>query len=92
MAALTGTSVGTILRESVGSLTLLIVPLTGGSTSDTWTASSTLQVVCLSWAQPNIGSTSTSVIDVTYAATTGIFTFSTVTNDGAFTLFILVRN
>lgn len=91
MAALTGTSVGTILRENVGSLTLLIVPLTGGSTSDTWTASSTLQVVSF-WAQPNIGSTSTSVIDVTYAASTGIFTFSTVTNDGAFTLFILVRN
>jgi hypothetical protein len=87
MAALTA---ATVYRESLGSLTLMIVPLTGSTTSDTFTVSSTLQVVSF-WAQPNIGSTSTSVIDVTYVASTGVFSFNTVTNDGAFTLFILVR-
>lgn len=87
MAALTTT---TIYRESLGSLTLLIVPLTGSTTSDTWTTSAPLQVLSY-WAQPNIGSTSTSVIDVTYVASTGIFSFNTITNDGAFTLFILCR-
>ncbi len=90
MAALTGTSVGTIVRESLGSLTLLIVPLTAGSTSDTWSIASTSAVVSF-WAQPNIASVNTSPIDVSYVSTTGIFTFDTITYYGAFTLFVLVR-
>jgi hypothetical protein len=87
MALLTST---TTYRESLGSLTLLIVPLTGSTTTDTYVVASTLQVLSY-WAQPNIGTTSTSVIDVTYVASTGTFTFNTITNDGVFTLFILAR-
>ena len=86
MAALTPTST---YVESLGSLTLWVVNLTGGSTSDTWTIPAGSAVLDY-WCQPNIGSTSTSVIDVAYVTTTGVFTFSTVTNYGAFTLFILV--
>ena len=91
MAALTGSSVGTITKESLGSVELLMVPLTGGSTSDTWVLQAGAPVVSF-WTQPNIGSTSTSVIDVTWTVATGTFTFSTVTNDGAFTLYILMRS
>lgn len=87
MAALTPTNT---YRESLGSLTLLIVSLTGSSTTDTYTTTAGIPVLSY-WAQPNIGSTSTSVIDVTFVQSTGVFTFNTVTNDGAFTLFILAR-
>ena len=90
MAALTVATTATIYRESLGSLTLLMVPLVGSTTSDTWTYVAGAPVVSY-WAQPNIGSTSTSVIDVTFVQSTGVFSFNTVTNDGAFTLFILVR-
>ena len=85
MAAITANSV---VRESVGSLTLLIVSLTMGSTQDTYTVSSNLQVVD-AWAQAQIGSTSTSAVDVSYSS--GTFTLSTVTNYGATKLFILCR-
>jgi hypothetical protein len=91
MSALSVATTATIYRESLGSLTLLMVPLTGLSTTDTWTYVANAPVLQY-WAQPNIGSTSTSVIDVTWTASTGTFTFSTVTNSGAFTLFILMRS
>ena len=87
MAAITPSST---YRESLGSLTLLVVNLTMGSTSDTYTVSPNLQVLDF-WANANIGTTSTSAVDVTYVPSTGVFTFCTVTNYGAMTLFVLVR-
>ena len=87
MAALTPTST---YVESLGSLTLWVVNLTGGSTSDTWTIPAGSAVLDF-WCQPNIGSASTSPIDVTFVQSTGVFTFSTITYYGSMTLFVLVR-
>ncbi len=93
MSALTPATTGALSylqAESFGSVSLRIIPLTGLSTSDTYTIEAGSPVLSY-WVQPNIGSTSTSVIDVTFVQSTGVFTFSTVTNYGAFTLFILMR-
>ena len=90
MSALTIASTAYPQVESLGSLKLIIVPLTGLSTSDTYSIEANSPVVA-SRAQPTIGSTSTSVIDVSFVQSTGVFTISTVTNYGAFNLFILMR-
>lgn len=93
MAALTPNSTGAssyIQVENLGSMKLLIIQFTGSSTSDTWTLEAGAPVVSF-WAQPNEGTTTTSVVDVSYAQSTGIFTFSTVSNTVNFTLFVLMR-
>lgn len=89
MAAITASSV---VRESLGSLTLLMVNLTTGSTSDTYTVSSNLQVVEF-WAQGNTSVAGTvTTPDVTYVESTGVFTLVTASSaQGALTLFILAR-
>ena len=88
MAALTASA---ITRESLGSLTLDIVTLTTGSTSDTYTVASTLQVVAY-WAEGNTAVAGTVTDpDVSYVASTGVFTLVSAAQ-GACTLFILSRS
>ena len=80
MAALTASSVRT---ESVGSMTLKIVALTIGSTSDTYTLVAGAPIVG-AWVNGIIGQT------VTYVASTGIFTLTNASGTGAVQLFILL--
>ena len=81
MAALTASSVKT---ESLGSLTLKIVALTIGSTSDTYTLYAGAPIVA-AWVEGIIGQT------VTYVQSTGVFTLTNASGTGAVQLFILVR-
>ena len=87
MAAITPS---TIYRESLGSLTLLIASLTIGSASDTWTIDKNDPVVSF-WGQSN-GGVAYNEPDVTWSASTGVFTFTSGTIiPAAITMFVLVR-
>lgn len=87
MAAITPTSV---YRESLGSLTLLIVNLTTGSTSDTYTIAANSPVVSW-WAQSATGS-AYSDPDITWTASTGVFLMTNPSsNYGNEILYILMR-
>lgn len=78
MAALTATST---IQHSVGDMTLLIVGVTIGSTSDTYTISSSAPVLAY-WINGISGET------VTYSA--GTFTMTNSSGTGACQLFILL--
>ena len=86
MAAITSS---TVTRHSLGDLTLLIVPLTLGSTSDTYVISTNTAVVDY-WMQTHVGSATTQP-DVTWTASTGTFLMTSTSSYGASTLFILVN-
>lgn len=81
MAALTASSVQS---ESVGSMTMKIVDLTIGSTSDTWTLYAGAPIVG-AWVSGIIGQT------VTYVASTGIFTLTNAAGTGAVKLYVLLK-
>lgn len=81
MAALTASSVVT---ESLGSLTLKIVGLTIGSTSDTYTMYAGEPIVA-AWVEGISGET------VTYVQSTGVFTLTNSSGTGAVQLFVLLR-
>ena len=80
MAALTANSVAT---TNAGSNTLLIVGLTIGSTSDTYTLYAGAPIVG-AWVNGIIGET------VTYVQSTGVFTLTNASGTGAVQLFILL--
>ena len=86
MAAITP---NTVIRESMGSLTLLICGMTTGSVSDTWTTTSSNPVVAY-WAQA-VGGLGIQEPDTNYQPTTGVFTFTGGTTYGPFTLFVVER-
>jgi len=82
MAAITANSV---ITESLGSLTLKIVNLTVGSTSDTYTYAA---------GQPIVGAWLESInpaARVTYVVSTGVFTLINTSGTASANLFILVR-
>ena len=81
MAALTPTS---IVTGNLGSLTLLIVSLTIGSTSDTYTLYAGAPIVA-TWVQGIIGETST------FVQSTGVITMTNSSGTGAVKLYILLR-
>lgn len=81
MAAITASSVVT---ESLGSVTLQIVSLTIGSTSDTYTLYAGAPIVG-AWVEGIIGQT------VTYVQSTGVFTLTNAAGTGAVKLHILLR-
>jgi hypothetical protein len=80
MSALTANSVYT---HNAGELTLLIVGLTIGSTSDTYTLYAGAPIVG-AWVAGIIGEC------VTYVASTGVFTLTNASGTGAVQLFILL--
>jgi hypothetical protein len=80
MAALTASSVQT---HSVGDLTLKIVALTIQGTSDTYTLYAGAPIVG-AWVNGIIGE------NVTYVASTGVFTLTNASGTGAVQLFILL--
>ena len=85
MAAITPS---TVLRKSMGSDTLLVATLTCQSSSDTWTTEAGFPATAY-WAQSNAGS-GLQEPDVTFAQSTGIFTFTSGTiTAGQFLLFVL---
>jgi hypothetical protein len=81
MAAITADSV---LTESAGSLTLKVIGLTIGSTSDTYTMYAGAPIVA-AWVEGIIGQT------VTYVQSTGVFTLTNAAGTGAVQLFVLMR-
>lgn len=81
MAALTPTS---ILTENLGSLTLKIITVTIGSTSDTYTMYAGAPIVA-AWIEGISGET------VTYVQSTGVFTMTNSSGTGAVQLFVLLR-
>ena len=80
MAALTATSV---LTTNAGTNTLLIVGLTIGSTSDTYTLYAGAPIIG-AWVNGISGET------VTYVQSTGVFTLTNSSGTGAVQLFILL--
>lgn len=88
MAALTA---GTpIIRENIGSLTLLIIPLTTSSTSDTYLIGTGLPIVALDvWGNSSSAGTSFEG-DATYSSTTGNVTIVSA-NQGSINLVVLMR-
>ena len=90
MAAITP---NTVVRESIGSMTLLLCGFTSSSNSDTWTPSEVIPVVDY-WVQTQAG-LGVNEPDVSYNSTSGVFTFTSGTSIsstyGAQKLFILAR-
>ena len=86
MAAITPNS---IVRESMGSSTLLICGFTSGSVNDTWTPSEILPVLSY-WAQA-VGGLGINEPDTNYQANSGVFTFVQGTSYGPFTLFVMAK-
>ena len=86
-------SPNTIVRESMGSSTLLICGMTSSSTSDTWTPSEVIPVLDY-WTQEQAGA-GYNEPDTSYNPTSGVFTFisgtSTSSAWGGFKLFILAK-
>lgn len=80
MAALTATNVNI---QNVGSLTLQIVDLTIGSTSDTYTLYAGAPIVGV-WVQGIIGQTAT------FVQSTGVITLTNSSGTGAVKLYILL--
>lgn len=80
MAALTANSV---VQRNSGDHTLLIVGLTIGSTSDTYTLYAGAPIVG-AWVAGIIGQT------VTYVQSTGVFTLTNASGTGAVQLFIIL--
>ena len=80
MAALTPTNVRTY---NMGSNNLLIVTLTIGSTSDTYTLYAGAPIVD-AWVEGIIGET------VTFVQSTGVFTLTNSSGTGAVRLFIIL--
>ena len=89
MAALTPSTTIATQRESLGSLTLLIVPLTTTSASDTYTIAAGSPVVDY-FVQSQAGSTAGYNYDVTYTLSTGVFLITSGAQ-GLIKLFILIR-
>lgn len=82
MAAITPNSV---ISESLGSLTLKIVNLTNGSTSDTYTMGAGLPIVG-AWIESQNPAQRCS-----YVASTGVFTIVTTSGTTPANLFVLMR-
>lgn len=80
MAALTATNVVT---RNAGDHTLLIVDLTIGSTSDTYTLYAGAPILG-AWVQGIIGET------VTFVQSTGVFTLTNASGTGAVKLYIML--
>lgn len=80
MAALTASNVNI---QNVGSLTLQIVDLTIGSTSDTYTLYARAPIVGV-WVQGIIGQTAT------FVQSTGVITLTNSSGTGAVKLYILL--
>lgn len=79
----------TLVRESVGSLTLMIATLTMGSTSDTYVFDIGAPVVDY-WTQAQVGTANYSP-DVTWTPATGTFLITGPSHNGTCKLFILLR-
>lgn len=87
MAALTGTI---IARESLGSLTLIIVNLTTTGSSDTYTIEAGAPVI-RTWCDGNSLTSGLSVgCDSYYTSSTGVITLNGATG-GSVDLFILMK-
>jgi hypothetical protein len=86
MAAITST---TITTENLGSLTLQIVTLTMGSTSDTYVYKTYAPVLDY-WTASQVG-TAGYAPDVTYTASTGTFLLTMGSHNGTIKLYILLR-
>lgn len=80
MAALTATNV---LTRNAGDHTLLVVDLTIGSTSDTYTIQAGSPIIG-AWVMGIIGQT------VTFVASTGVFTLTNASGTGAVKLYIML--
>jgi hypothetical protein len=82
-------STATTVTESIGSMKLLIVTLTLGSTSDTYLIEAYAPVVDC-WTQAQVGTAGYSP-DVTWTPATGTFLLTNGSHNGTAKLFILFR-
>lgn len=80
MAALTASNV---IQKNSGEFTLLIVDLTIGSTSDTWTLYAGAPILG-AWVSGIIGET------VTFVQSTGVFTLTNASGTGAVKLYVML--
>jgi len=84
------TSPGPIIRESMGSLTYIQVPLTTLNNSDTYSFGTSVQVVNVDLQGDSVTGGQSNGGDATYSATTGLVTLCSV-SQGACTLVALIR-
>lgn len=84
------TSPGPILRESMGSLTYIQIPLTTLAASDTYNLGTNLPVVNVDVQGESVVSGQSNGADATYSSSTGLITIVGPTQ-GAITLVILMR-
>lgn len=84
------TSPGPILRESMGSLTYIQIPLTTLSNSDTFSFGANVQVVNCDIQGDSVTGGQTNGGDATYVASTGIITICS-SSQGPCTLVVFIR-
>jgi hypothetical protein len=82
-------SSATVVRESVGSMSLWIFTLTIGSTSDTLVIDIEAPVIDY-WTQAQVGTANYSP-DVTWTASTGTFLITGPSHNGTCKLFVLFK-
>lgn len=84
------TSPGPIIRDSIGSLTQLLIPLTTGSTSDTYSLGAGQPIVNVDVQGDSTSAGTSTSGDATYNSTTGLVTIVSA-NQGAITLVVWIR-
>ena len=92
MALITQTAaqVTATVRDSLGSLTQIIFPLTTGSTSDTFSIGTNLPVVNVDVQGDSTSAGTSTSGDATYVASTGLVTIVSA-NQGNITLVVWLR-
>lgn len=84
------TSPGPIVRDSIGSLTQLIIPLTTLNTSDTYNLGAGLPVVVVDVTGSSVTANTSNGADGTYNSTTGLITI-VGTTQGPVTMIVQLR-
>lgn len=92
MAAITQTAaqVTATVRDSIGSLTQILFPLTTGSTSDTFSIGANLPVVSTEVFGSSTSAGTSNNGDATYVASTGLVTIVSA-NQGSIVLVVCLR-
>lgn len=91
MSAITLAANAVVIRESMGSLTYLQIPLTTVSTSDTYAIGANLPIVNVDVQGDSVSAGTSTSGDATYSSSTGNITIVSA-NQGAITLVVFMRS
>lgn len=90
MSAILPAANAVIVRDSLGSLTQLLIPLTTLSTNDTYAIGTNLPIINVDVQGDSTTTGTSNSGDATYSSTTGNVTIVSA-NQGAITLVVLMR-